>query len=119
MFLDLSDSIIDNKVEIARPPARHIGSKSKGTVIYNYKEETHNQFLNHRIYEKATKLHEESLQAKVLEQFEVTLNNLDQQITQIMLSAEKNQCKRKVVSRSTYNVYDVSILSKAVQRITK
>jgi hypothetical protein len=38
-FLELSDKIIDNKVELKRPKKLDIGSKSKKVDIYNYKQQ--------------------------------------------------------------------------------
>jgi hypothetical protein len=49
LFIDLDEAIIDNKVELKRPPKRHIGSKSKKEIIYKYKQEIHKQCLKHKI----------------------------------------------------------------------
>ena len=97
LFIDLSQSLIDNKVELKRPPARSIGTKFKGKDLFHYKEEINKQFINHRIYERSNQLHEESRQGIVSRDFENKLNSIDKEITEIMVSAENKKCRRRHV----------------------
>jgi hypothetical protein len=56
LFLDIRESILDTKVQLARPTQRQIGSKSKPITIYKYEQYIHKQFITHRIYERATEI---------------------------------------------------------------
>ena len=60
MFIDLSNKLLDNRVELRRPKKRLIGSNCKGELIYKYKERIHNLFNIHKIYEKAQRVYEQS-----------------------------------------------------------
>lgn len=95
MFIDISNILIDNKVELQRPNKRYIGSKNPGIDIYNYKKYILQQFVNHGVYEKATKLFNESRQDDEQPNIETLLDKLDRQITEIMLSAEHKFCQIK------------------------
>jgi hypothetical protein len=48
-FIEFSEKIIDNKIELKRPDKRHIGSKSKKDAIYKYKQEVHLEFVKQKI----------------------------------------------------------------------
>jgi hypothetical protein len=58
MFMDITENILDTKVNLSRPAKRHIGSKSTPVSIYNYKQYIHKQFLIHCIYERAKAIYE-------------------------------------------------------------
>ena len=77
-FIDINENIIDNKIEFKRPAKRHIGSKSKPTIIFNYKKQVNEQFQLHNIYERADRIKlasEQIIDNKI--SFELELNNLD------------------------------------------
>jgi hypothetical protein len=41
LFIDLNQNIVDKKVELVRPPERHIGTKCRKHIIYKYKQAIH------------------------------------------------------------------------------
>jgi hypothetical protein len=92
MFLDITESILDTKVKLSRPTKRHIGSKSKPKTIYGYKQYIHKQFVLQRIYGRAENIKNLAEQGPATPELEKRINNLDKQVTEIMLSAEKNYC---------------------------
>lgn len=112
MFMDISDIILGTKVIPKRPAARHIGSKSKPNTIYKYKDHIHTQFVIHRIYERAEELFKCSDEEPVTEEYIIKLNNLDKQITEIMLSAEKKICPRQHESEWSVAIHQQSMLCK-------
>jgi hypothetical protein len=95
MFMDISEMILDTKVALSRPIKRHITSKSKEEIIYKYKQYVHKQFLIHRIYERAEEIKKATEQGKVTPELIKQLNILDQQVTEITLAAERNQCPKQ------------------------
>ena len=112
VFMDIQSSIIDNKVELSRPPIRKIGTKSKPDEIYKYKEEINKQFVTHRIYERSQQIWLESLTDKCSKTLEVKLNQLDKQITEIMLAAEKQRCSRRHESEWSIELHTTSLMCK-------
>jgi hypothetical protein len=88
LFVDISEHIIDTKVELKQPTKRHIGTNNSGYEIYTYKKYIDKQFKNHKIYNKKEDLKRISHNTTKRE-FENILNNLDTTITEIMLAAEK------------------------------
>jgi hypothetical protein len=90
LFLDISEALIDEKVELKKPPKRNIGTNCSNYDIFKYKKHIDTQFKIHRIYDKI-----ELLKSAVLPhtQLELSLNRLDTTITEIMLSAEKKSCQ--------------------------
>jgi hypothetical protein len=95
MFIDIAESILDTKVILSRPAKRHIGSKSKKEIIYKYKQYIHRQFETHRIYERANEIYRQAEGGEVTTELIPKLNNLDRQISEIKLAAEKYQCPKQ------------------------
>jgi ribonuclease HI len=92
LFLDISEKLINAKVELKRPSLRHIGTNCSGYEVYRYKQYIDKQFKLHKIYEKTT--HFKTLSNTVSKRELATiLNNIDKSITEIMLAAEKRCCK--------------------------
>lgn len=85
MFIDISNLLIENKVELQRPSRRYIGSKSPGSDIYHYKKYLHQQFVNHRIYKKFNEIFVLSHSTDQHDKIKPMLNKLDKQIIEIML----------------------------------
>jgi hypothetical protein len=84
-FIELSNDLIDNKIELKRPKKREIGSKSKSD-IYGYKQTVHQDFIKENIYTEVDLLYELSKQYKYDEQYLIKkLNNIDYKVTKILL----------------------------------
>jgi hypothetical protein len=90
MFIDVSEELIDDKVELQKPTKRHIGTNSSGYDIFNYKKYIDNQFKIHRIYDKTNILVSSAIP---INELEAKLNKIDTIITDIMLNAEKKYCQ--------------------------
>ena len=110
MFIDISNLLIDNKVELQRPSKRYIGSKNPGIDIYNYKQYIHQQFVNHRIYDKSANIFNLSHLDDSKYDIETQLNKLDKQITEIMLSSEQTFCKMKQDTEWSIELHQTSIM---------
>jgi hypothetical protein len=95
LFVDISEAILDIKVRLTRPARRHIGSKSKPSIIYHCKQHIHKQFLIHHIYERASEIQRLYKEGPITPEFREKINRLDKQITEIILSAEKSQVPRE------------------------
>jgi hypothetical protein len=95
MFMDISETILDTKVILSRPTKRYIGSKRKQDTIYKYKQYIHKQFSTHRIYEWADEIKKETEQGTATAESTKKLNILDQQLTEIVLAAERHQCLKQ------------------------
>lgn len=81
LFLDFSNVLLDTKVVLKRPDSRYIGTKNEGIDIYNYKKYVHEQFNNHRIYEKSKNIYEMSHQPANVSQVEKMIASVDKMIT--------------------------------------
>jgi hypothetical protein len=92
MFIDLDDNLLDNKVELHCPPRRNIGYSSPAKTIYQYKHKQyiHQQFNIHRIYTRAAALYALSELHPITPGQLISINNLDKQVTEILLAAEKH-----------------------------
>jgi hypothetical protein len=95
MFIDITERILDTKVTLSRPTQRHIGSKSKKDTICKYKQYIHNQYVIHRIYERANEMQKLAEEGKVTQEHLQKLNRLERQITEIKLAAKRNQCPKQ------------------------
>jgi hypothetical protein len=95
LFIDLHEAIIDNKVELKRPPKRHIGSKSKKEISYKYKQDIQNQCLKHKIYERAEDIGIQSAFSPLTPELNKKIISLDEQMTEIVLAVEKSQVPRE------------------------
>ena len=93
-----------------RPSRRYIGSKNLWIDIYNYKKYIHQQFANHRIYEKSKDIFELSHSINNHHLIESKLNKLDTQITEIMLSSENQFCRTKQQTEWSVELHQVSII---------
>jgi hypothetical protein len=80
LFIDLAESLIDNKVELTRPPKRNIGSKCKKQTIYNYKQTIHKQCEHHRIYERAEEIGIKSAFSPLTDELHRKLITLDEKM---------------------------------------
>ena len=92
MFLDLNQSLIDNKTKNYKPPKWEIGNHCKMDQIRKYKEYITQQYQHNNIYERAERLYERAhipFFESEKQTFLKDLNKLDPQVTEIMLRAEK------------------------------
>jgi hypothetical protein len=110
VFIDITSSLIDHKIELSRPATRHIGSKSKGKDIFNYKMEVHKQFNIHRIYDRIQELFSKSLIEDNNTLFEYQLNSIDQQVTEIMIAAEMKKGTRRHESEWSIELHNTSLM---------
>jgi hypothetical protein len=94
MFIDISNAILDKKIELKRPAKRVIGSSSKGIEIFSYKRELNQQIENHQLYEKAEAAFTSTFLKVIPESLEKTLHNLDSQLTAFALRAERICCPK-------------------------
>jgi hypothetical protein len=92
LFVDVENSILDNKFELKRPPRQSIGFSSPAKIIYQYKQYIQKQFIIHRIYKRAEILHALSGIDPIAPGQIISLNNFDKQVTKIVLAAEKHIC---------------------------
>jgi hypothetical protein len=119
MFLDISECILDTKVILSRPTKRYIGSKSKADIIYKYKNYIHRQFIRHRIYDRAAELKRLSDKGPVTPELIRQINNLDKQITEIILAAEKSQCLHKQETDWSITIHQQLLLCKYWAKVYK
>jgi hypothetical protein len=116
-FYELSDKIIDNKIELKQPEKRQIGSKSKKEAIYRYKQEVHCEFTKQKIYQTVdiivdlSHLNCEEVKMKRM------LDNVDRKITKIMLKAEKNNAVHCYDSEWSVALHQQALLCKYWARI--
>jgi cell division inhibitor SulA len=99
MFMDISETRLDTKVILSRPTKSYIGSKSKQDIIYQYNQYIHKQFLIHRIYERADEIKKETEQGTATAELIKKFNILDQQVSEIILAAERHQCSKQQESK--------------------
>jgi hypothetical protein len=111
LFIDISEELIDAKVEFKKPTKRHIGTTCSGYEIYKYKKYIDNQFKIHKIYEKTNDLHIISKNSTKRE-LEKILNSIDTSITEIMLSAEKKCCQPRHESNWSVELHIASLRCK-------
>jgi hypothetical protein len=90
MFIEISESLIDDKIELKKPAQRYIGTNSPNYDIFKYKQYIDKHFKIHKIYDKIDTITSKEIPKKDLE---IELNKLDQTITEIMLAAEKKGCR--------------------------
>ena len=93
MFLDLCNSIIDNKTTYHDAPIREIGRHSTMEQTTKYKQYIVKQFEYHNIASRAEKLYDRSKEKFTpheRKEFVAELNKIDKSITEIMLQAEQN-----------------------------
>jgi hypothetical protein len=116
--MDITESILDTKINLAKPTKRHIRLKSKHDIIYNYKQYIHKQFIRHRIYTRAEIISNLSKVMKITPAIINQINNLDSQITVIVLSAEKEMCpkQRESVDRHTPPINALQVMGNGDQR---
>jgi hypothetical protein len=93
--MDIAETILDTKVNLSRPEKRYIGSKSKPGIIHKYKQYIRRQFQIHRIYERAEEIKTQAENGNIHIDLIQRLNNLDKQITEITLAAERSQCPKR------------------------
>ena len=91
MFLDISNTLLDVKIQRQTPSQREIGSHSTMIHTLKYKEYILKQFLNHNIRDRTEVLYEQANKTAEARprDFEKNLNQVDKQITEILLKAEK------------------------------
>ena len=91
MFLDLHGALHDRKVALQGPKPREIGSHSNLKQMMLYKQYILNHFQHQNIEERALKLYTISNAVPIASKprFLRQLNILDQQVTAILLRAEK------------------------------
>jgi hypothetical protein len=111
LFLDISEDLIDDKIELKKPAIRQIGTNCSGNEIYLYKKYIDKHFHIHKIYEKTNNLPSVSNHTTKRE-LEKILNNLDQTITEILLVAEKKCCRVRHNSNWSIDLHLISILCK-------
>lgn len=125
MFIDLPETLIDNKVFLKRPEKRLISSKSSQNEIFAYKQALHQQLEQHNIYERAKNILEEATlqglenSADTIQQFSNKLNLLDQEITNAMLHTESLFCKNQFESAWSIELHHASIECKYWRKILK
>jgi hypothetical protein len=56
LYLDLDESILDDKIELKRPSRRAIGSSSKPNELFEFKRHLDIQFSGHKIYDRAERV---------------------------------------------------------------
>jgi vacuolar-type H+-ATPase catalytic subunit A/Vma1 len=77
-FIELSNDVIDNKIELKQPNKREIGSKSKKCDIYEYKQDIYKEFIKQNIYKEVDILYKLTKQNNYDEQYLTKkLNNID------------------------------------------
>jgi hypothetical protein len=81
-------------------------------VIYNYKQYIHKQFVTHRIYERAAELLTASRMEGATHELVKKINNLDKQITEIVLASEQDQCPRQHESNWSIIIHQQSLVCK-------
>jgi hypothetical protein len=118
-FLDLEDKLIDCKVELVRPAHRQIGYSSKKEVIYNLKQEINKAFLEHNIYQRSKDIFDKSTKHPVTSDDHRLVNNLDKQVTEIVLTVEKAICPRILKSEWSSVIHDQAIICKFWAIVTK
>ena len=96
MFLDLSPNWIDNKIQLGVQLKREISTQTKKSEIIAYKHYIISKFNEYNILERAKNLYIKAtadlhLDNKYLQE----LNELDQQVVQIGLTAEQSICKKR------------------------
>jgi hypothetical protein len=112
LFVDISEAILDTKVRLTRPTRRHIGSKSKPSIIYRYKQYIHKQFLIHHIYERASEVQRLSKEEPITPELRKKINRLDKQIPEKILAAEMSQVPREHESDWSIAIHHQSLLCK-------
>jgi hypothetical protein len=98
MFMDISEMILDTKVNLLRSEKRYIGTKSKPGV--------------HRIYERAEAIKTQAENGNITKELIQRLNNLDKQITEIMLAAEKSQFPKRQETEWSITIHEQAQLCK-------
>jgi hypothetical protein len=119
MFMDITESIIDTKISLAKPTKRYIGSKSKHEIIYKYKQYIHKQFTIHRIYTRAAVVSELAKAMKITPELQNQINQLDNQIANIVLAAERAVCPKQHESEWSTVIHHQSQLCKYWAIVTK
>jgi ribonuclease HI len=109
LFIDVSEELLDAKVELQKPKKRHIGTNCSGYEIYQYKKYIDKQFQIHQIYDKTNDLQRISNHTTKRD-FEKLLNALDKTITEIVLAAEKKCSKPRHESNWSVELHIASIM---------
>jgi hypothetical protein len=60
-FIKISKTLLDNRIELPRPKKRDIGSKSKSTDIYGYKQYVYKRMKEHSIDKKLDVIEREKI----------------------------------------------------------
>ena len=92
LFLDLCESLIDNKNIIIEQPKREIGLHCNMETTKKYKDYITKQFENHNIKKRSETLYDKSNTINLFEDKKLLLkelNAIDLQVTKILLKAEK------------------------------
>jgi hypothetical protein len=107
MFIDISEALIDDKVELKKPVKRQIGTTCRHYDIFKYKSYIDTQFKINMIYDKMDALVSSNTQKPDLERI---LNTTDNTITEIMLAAEKKCCQARAETNWSVELHIQSIL---------
>jgi hypothetical protein len=108
-FIDISNAILDAKVELKRPAKRMIGSSSKGREIFDYKKELNHQIETHKLYEKAEEAFISTFLPSIPKSLEKLLHNIDSQLTAFALRAEKLCCPKRYESEWSIALHHQSL----------
>jgi hypothetical protein len=95
---------------LKKPTKREIGSKSKKKDIYLYKQDLHNYFTQHNIYDMVDRLSIESLYNKKPEDYITCMNKTDKLITKLMIKAEKSRASLQHDSEWSIALHQQSLL---------
>jgi hypothetical protein len=95
LFVDVSNHLLDNKVELKRPSKRMIGSSSNGKEIYDYKQMVHQDAINKKLYERAKEAYVHTFLPKPPDNMEQVLAKIDRQISESVLRAERKCCPKR------------------------
>jgi hypothetical protein len=110
-FIELSNDILDHKIELKQPKKREICSKSKKCNIYEYKQDIHKEFIKQNIYKDGDILYKLTMQPHYHEQYLTKkLNNIDHKVTKIVLRAEKKNRTRKSNNKWSIALHQQSLL---------
>jgi hypothetical protein len=110
LFIDISNAMLDNKVELKRPEKRTIGSARKGSEIFHYKNELDEQCVSNQLYKKAEEASVSTFLPKIPESLEKTIQGIDNQLTAFMLKAENSCCTKRHESAWSIALHNQSVV---------
>jgi hypothetical protein len=109
-FMEISNKIIDAKVELQRPKRQDIGINSKKRDIYKYKQEVHREFLK-KIYAEVDAIYNMSLEVNCsVETLESTISKVNKVITAEVLKAETNNASKYYESEWSIALHQQSLV---------